>query len=419
MPTQAAAEVQSLIGADISALIAIRHDLHRHPEIMFQEQRTSHVVQRELAELGIEFKAGLAGGTGVLAYLPATGVPNPDSMGLGSPSGSPADSVALRADMDALPILEETGKAYASENEGVMHACGHDGHTTILLGAARALSRLEHRPNNVTFVFQPAEEGGAGGEKMCDDGCLLGEAGGGLGAPVSRIFGLHGWPQQPLGTVATRPGPLLAATDEFEITIRGTQAHAAYPHLGRDPIVAASALVGALQTIASRSASPLDSVVVTVGMLHAGSAKNVIPETARLEGTIRTLRQDTRAATEHRFKLIVDQVTSAYGCHADIDFQAGYPVTYNDAGLVEHFNDVARATIGDDRVLEVPEPSMGGEDFSFYAQHVPACFYLLGLLRDGEDPLRVAQLHQPTFDFNDDAIATGVEMMCKLAMATR
>ena len=285
---------------------------------MFEESRTSEVVQRHLAELGIPFKAGLAGGTGVVAHLPAT--------------NGGTDTVALRADMDALPISEETGKAYASEHEGVMHACGHDGHTTILLGAARALAKLEHRPNGVTFVFQPAEEGGAGGQKMCDEGALLGESGGGVGSPVSRIFGLHGWPQMPLGTVATRPGPLLASTDEFEITIRGVQAHAAYPHLGRDPIVAASALVGTLQSIASRHVSPIDSVVVTVGMLHAGSAKNVIPETARLEGTIRSLRAETRTEAVRRVKLIADQVATAYGCHAEIDLQEGYPVTSNDPG---------------------------------------------------------------------------------------
>lgn len=405
MPTQAASDVHALIQADLPDLISIRHDLHRHPEIMFEETRTCQVVQQHLTDLGVPFKAGLAGGTGVVAHLPATN------------GGS--ETVALRADMDALPILEETGKAYASENEGVMHACGHDGHTAILLGAARALSKLEERPNAVTFVFQPAEEGGAGGQKMCEDGALLGEAGGGVGSPVTRIFGLHGWPQMPLGTVATRPGPLLAATDEFEITIRGVQAHAAYPHLGRDPIVAASALIGALQSIASRTVSPIDSVVVTVGRIHAGSAKNVIPESAHLEGTIRTLRAETRTEATHRLKLIADQVATAYGCRADVDLQEGYPVTSNDPELVDHFNKVAQETIGAERVGHVDEPSMGGEDFSFYGHHVPACFYLLGLLPDGEDPLRIPQLHQPTFDFNDGAIATGVEMMCRLALATR
>ena len=405
MPTQTASDVRALVQTDLPDLISIRHDLHRYPEIMFQESRTSELVQKQLTELGIPFKAGLAGGTGVVAHLPAT--------------NGAGDTVALRADMDALPINEETGKAYASENPGVMHACGHDGHTTILLGAARALSKVEHRPNGVTFVFQPAEEGGAGGQKMCEDGALLGDAGGGVGSPVTRIFGLHGWPQMPLGTVATRPGPLLASTDEIEITIRGVQAHAAYPHLGRDPIVAASALVVALQSIASRTVSPLDSVVVTIGMMHAGSAKNVIPETARLEGTIRTLRAETRTEAVHRVKLIADQVATAYGCRAEVNLQQGYPVTSNDSKLVEHFYDVARETVGDDRVGHVEEPSMGGEDFSFYGHHVPACFYLLGLLPDGQDPMGVAQLHQPTFDFNDNAIATGVEMMCKLALATR
>jgi len=392
------------IDSHLPELVAIRRDLHQHPELMFEETRTSGVVTRELAALGIEFRSGLARGTGVVAHLPAT-------------SADAGDAVALRADMDALPILEATDRAYASKTPGTMHACGHDGHVTMLLGAARVLSEVECRPNPVTFVFQPAEEGGAGGRHMCDDGVLLGADGGGIGPKVGRIFGIHGWPMIPIGVVSTRPGPLLAATDEFFITIRGVGGHAAYPHLANDPIVAASSVVTALQTIASRAASPLDSVVCTVGKIAGGSATNVIPQTVELAGTIRTLRSETRRMARDRLFTIAESAAAAHGCRAEVDFQEGYPVTRNDDALTAHFFSVAHEALGADRVELMPEPSMGGEDFSYYGQHVPACFFLLGLLPRGEDPSKMPLLHQPEFDFNDDAISTGVEMFCRLALA--
>jgi amidohydrolase len=376
--------LRSTIDANLSELIAIRHDLHAHPELMFEEKRTSEVVQRELSALGIEFKPGLAKGTGVVAHLPAT-------------VDTEADAVALRADMDALPIIEATGRSYASTTPGTMHACGHDGHVAMLIGAARVLSATEHRPNPVTFVFQPAEEGGAGGRFMCDDGALLGASGGGVGPKVGRIFGAHGWPAIPLGVVSTRPGPLLAATDEFYITIRGVGGHAAYPHLTKDPVVAASGVVTALQTMASRAASPLDSLVCTVGRIAGGSANNVIPETVQLDGTIRTLRPETRRLAHDQLFTIAESVAAAHGCHAEVDFHEGYPVTHNDDALTEHFFGVARDALGSERVQLMPEPSMGGEDFSFYGKHVPACFFLLGLLPDGDDPMQTPLLHQPEF----------------------
>lgn len=405
MPTTTVASAAALrerIEPELGELIAIRHDLHQHPELMFEERRTSELVARELRALGIETKTGLAGGTGVLGYLPPT-------------IETEARATALRADMDALPLTEITAKPYASTVPGRMHACGHDGHVAILLGVARVLAKLEHRPRPVTFVFQPAEEGGAGGEKMCDDGCLLGAAGGGLGAPVGEIFGLHGWPSVPVGHVSTRPGPLLAATDEFDIRVVGVGGHAAYPHLARDPVVAAAAIVTALQTIASRTASPLDSVVCTVGKIAGGTVNNVIPEAVELVGTVRTLRAETRTIARRRLFEIAEGVAAAHGCKAEVVWHDGYPVTSNDAALTEAFFETARATLGEDRVRLTPEPGMGGEDFSYYGRHVPGCFYLLGLLAKGEDPARVPQLHQPTFDFNDDAIATGVELMAALA----
>lgn len=395
--------LRDVIQSDLAELTAFRHDLHTHPELSYEEERTSARVCEELDRLGIAHKPGVAK-TGIVAHLPAT-------------DSTSRDAVALRADMDALPITETTGRAYASKTPGVMHACGHDGHTTILLGAARALNALEHRPNPVTFLFQPAEEGGAGGMRMCDEGCLLGEGGGGVGPKVGRVFGLHGWPEIPVGQIASKPGPLLAATDDFVVRVRGTGGHAAYPHLAHDPVVATAHVITALQTIASRNVGPTDSVVVTVGRVTGGTANNVIPTVMEFIGTVRTLNPTTRQTAKERFFKVVEQTASAHGCHAEIDWEEGYPVTSNDPALTEHFFAVAREGIGGERVGLVEHPSLGGEDFSYYGRHVPACFFLLGLLAPGDDPATTPKLHQPHFDFNDEAIPTGVEMMCRLALA--
>jgi len=407
------AKLRDLTDHELKWLVTTRRSFHREPELSFKEHKTAARIAGELTSLRIEridgVGAEIAGkrGTGVVGYLP--------------PTEGPADrpAVALRADIDALPITEETGAEHASANEGVMHACGHDGHITILLGAARVLSRLDRRPNPVTFIFQPAEEGGGGAEKLVRDGVLRGEGGGpaGIGRPVARIFGLHGWPDVPVGTVSSREGPLLAATDDFVVTVRGVGGHAAYPHLARDPIVATGAIVQALQTISSRNTDPVDAVVCTVGRVRGGVANNVIPETVEFEGTIRTLRDGSRAMAEHRFKDIVTKTAEAHGCTAEIDFQPGYPVTHNDPGATREFFGVARDAFGNARVGLVPAPGLGGEDFSYYGREIPACFFLLGLLPEGADPAGVPKLHQPKFDFNDDAIATGVEAMCRLALA--
>ena len=391
------------IDREMPHLVAFRRDLHRHPELSYQERRTSARVHAELEALGIACRAGLAGGTGLIAHLPAATADHNDG------------AVALRADMDALPIEERTGREYASGTPGVMHACGHDGHTTILLGAARVLSRVE-RPRPVTLLFQPAEEGGAGADRLCREGALAGESGGGIGAPVSRIYGLHGWPQLPLGSVATRPGELLAATDDFVVAIRGVGGHAAFPHLARDPVLAGAHAVVMLQSIASRETSPLDAVVCTVARFTGGSASNIIPASVELEGTVRTLRASTRRDAKESFFRIVEGAAAAAGCRAEIRWDEGYPATINDAGLTERFFAVARSTLGPERVTLAPEPVMGGEDFSFYGRHVPACFFMLGLLPPGADPATTPKLHQAEFDFNDDALATGVEMMCRLAL---
>lgn len=393
-------EIRALIAKELPSLTALRHDLHAHPELAFNENRTSKVVQKELAALGLAFKAGMAK-TGVVAFLPST-------------SGNNASSVGLRADMDALPIEEAMGKPYSSTCPGVMHACGHDGHTTMLVGAARVLKALSHRPNAVSFVFQPAEENGGGGHVLCQEGVLKGQAGGGIGAPIRCMFGQHGWPSLDVGTVWTKPGAVLANTDDFYITVKGVQAHGAYPHQGRDTIVCGSAIVTALQTIASRNVGPLDSVVVTVGEFHAGTATNIIPQEAKLVGTVRTLSAATKAIAKERLFALVEYTAKAHGCEAEINWVDGYPATINDAALTERFMTLARNAVGSERVGLLPEPSMGGEDFAFYGQEVPACFFMLGLKPSGAD--RFPSLHQPDFDFNDNALALGIEMMVLAAV---
>lgn len=398
MTTTQTDRVRDLIADEVDDLITIRRDLHAHPELGYEEFRTSGLVQGELADAAIEFVAGLAGGTGVLGHLPG-------------PSGG---AIGLRADMDALPITEVTDLQYKSTNEGAMHACGHDGHTAILIGAARVLAKLAAEsglPRPVSFVFQPAEEGGAGGRRMIEDGCLDGSR---LGPPIENMFGLHGWPQMPLGVVGTRPGPLLAAADTFEIEVTGVGSHAAFPHLGADPIVAGAAIVNAVQSIISRNTDPLDAAVLSVTQFHSGTTHNIIPESARIEGTVRTLTDDVQERTKSRMKEVAERIASAHECTASFTYRYGYPVTRNDPGAVDIFEATATKALGPERIVHIPTPFMGAEDFSFYCEKVPSCFFVVGLLPPGQESM--PQLHQPTFNFEDIAIATGVELFCRLAL---
>ncbi|MBS1714266.1 MAG: amidohydrolase [Armatimonadetes bacterium] len=389
-------DLRARIAADHDYLSDFRRDLHRHPELMYQETRTSRRVCEELDKAEIQYVKGLAGGTGVLAYLPAT-----------EPGGQ---TVALRADMDALPIHEETGLDYASTVPGKMHACGHDGHTTVLLGAARALKDEPVRRNDVLFLFQPAEEGGAGADRMISDGVLDGRL---VGKRVDVVYGHHGNPWIGAGDFSVRNGPMMAATDEFRVTIAGKGGHAAMPHRTVDPVMALVQVVGALQTVASRNVSPLDAIVFSVTVLEAGHAHNVIPETAVFAGTMRTLLPETRELGERRFEEIVTGVAQAMGCTCEIEWRVGYPVTANDPWATDRFRSIARGLWGG-RVKEEEEPTMGGEDFSFYGKVVPACFFYAGLKRDGDiDP---AGLHTPRFDFNDAVIPDCVETFCRLAL---
>ncbi len=392
--------LSNLVQDELPAAVATRHDLHAHPELGYKETRTSEVVQRHLSALGIEFKSGVAGGTGVLGWIPAT-----------SDAGS-ARTVALRADMDALPILENTGVEYQSTTPGVMHACGHDGHTTILMTTASLLKKLPERRNNVLLVFQPAEEGGAGGEKMCIEGALRGAL---IGRPADAIFGLHGFPNIKVGHVTTRNGPLLAAASQFVVHIKGKGAHAAQPNAGIDPIVIAAHIITALQTIASRSVNPVDSVVVTVGQVIAGVAHNVIPDSAKLSGTLRALNDATNELGKRKIGEISENVAAAFGGSASVEWIGAYPVTFNDPTLTDEFRQVASRVLGSDFVHEEAHPTMGGEDFSFYGREVPASFFFLGLLPDGRESY--PNLHSPEFDFNDHAIPTGVRLMCELAQS--
>lgn len=390
--------VRALIAEELPGLIELRHDLHMHPELMYQEFRTADVVRRELSRAGVEFVPGMAGGTGTLAALP----------------GDASRAIALRADMDALPIHEESDRPWRSRHDGVMHACGHDGHTAVLLGAVRVLARLSRDgslPRPVIFIFQPAEEGGAGGRRMVEEGALDGSR---LGAAASEAFALHGWPHFELGTAGTREGPMLAASDRFEIRVDGEGGHAAWPHATRDPVPAACAIVAALQTIVSRNAHALDPSVLSVTTINAGTAFNVIPAHATIQGTVRTLSAESRTLFERRIAEIASGIALAHGCHATSTYRHGYPITSNDAGAVACFERVAKGIVGADRLRHVPHPVMVGEDFAFYGQEVPSCFFALGLR-----PPQVSSmpdLHQPDFDFTDAAIALGVELFAGLAL---
>jgi len=387
------AHVSTLISEILPELIALRHDLHSHPELGYQEHETARRVLERLERLpGISIRRNVAE-TGIIATLGAE---------------KPGPCIALRADMDCLPIQEQTGRPYASKHPGRMHACGHDGHTTCLVGAATALARLSdalHGP--VKFIFQPAEEGGAGGRRMCEAGALDDPR-------ADAIFALHGWPLMELGTAGCRIGPSLASTNPFEIIVHGVGAHAAYPHKGIDPILIASHIVVALQSVVSRNTDPNDACVVTVGAIEAGTAENIIPPSARMRGTIRTLNPQLRGRAVQRVREIAQRIADAFDGRADVNIREGYPVTVNEPTATEFFLQTARETLGDDAVDPNVPPSLGGEDFAFYGERIPAAFWRLGVRPRGVE--NFPNLHQPTFDFPDDAIPIGVRLHCELAL---
>jgi hippurate hydrolase len=366
----------------VEEVTALRHDFHRHPELLYDVHRTAGIVADKLREFGVDEVIEGIGRTGVVGVI----------RGRSNTSGR---SVALRADMDALPIEEQTNRPYASRTPGKMHACGHDGHTAMLLGTAKHLAQTRDFDGTVIAVFQPAEEGGGGARAMIEDG-LTDRFG------VNKYFALHSLPGVPVGQFATREGPIMAATAQFDVVIEGKGAHAAMPSQGIDPVVVSAQIISALQTISSRSVDPLKSVVVSVTSVHAGSAYNVIPAHAELKGTIRFLDKEVGAQVEERFRAIVEQGARMFGARASIEYRYGYPVTVNhanEAGLAVRAASVI-AEGGRDGVREML-PTMGAEDFSYMLESRPGAFVFIG---NGDS----APLHNPAYDFNDEAIPYGI-----------
>jgi amidohydrolase len=371
-------------------LAAWRQELHRHPETAFEEARTAAFVAERLRGFGLDEVHGGIGGTGVVGVLRA---------------GSGRGTIALRADMDALPITEETGVPYASQVPGRMHACGHDGHTVMLLGAARYLAETRRFDGTVYLVFQPAEESGGGARVMLEEGLFE-------RFPPDRVFALHNWPGLPLGSFAFHDGPVMAATDRFAIHLQGKGGHAAMPHQGRDPLLAAAQLVQAAQGIVARNVDPVDSAVVSITRLHAGEAYNVIPDSAELSGTTRSFRAETRDLLERRLGEVVRGVALAAGIEATLDYQRGYPPTVNHAAETGLAASCAAEIVGESRVARGALPSMAAEDFAYMLEQRPGCYAWMGV----DDPTRpAAALHSPHYDFNDEAIPIGASWLARLA----
>jgi hippurate hydrolase len=367
-----------------------RHDLHAHPELALQETRTSGVVQAKLREFGVdEIVTGIAR-TGVVGVIRG--------------SGTSGRAIGLRADMDALPIVEETGAPYASRNHGVMHACGHDGHTTMLLGAAKYLAETRNFDGTVYVIFQPAEENMAGGDIMVKEGLFD-------RCPVEMVFGMHNWPQMPAGTFAWREGPVMAAVANIEITITGKGAHGAMPHFGIDPVVIASHIVTALQTIVARNVEPLDAGVVTIGHIAGGHTYNVIPETVRMLGTARWFTDRVGDQLENGVRRLATGIAESFGAHANVVFSRDYPATINDPEATTLARRAAEAVAGEARVRFMEKPTMGGEDFAFMLNAKQGSYIMLGGGRGKDD----AMVHHPRYDFNDEVLPVGASYWATLA----
>ena len=374
--------------ADLADEIATwRRDFHENPEILFDVHRTAGIVAEKLKEFGCDEVVTGLGQTGVVGVI----------RGRSNNSGR---VIGLRADMDALPIEEATDVPYKSKVPGKMHACGHDGHTAMLLGAAKYLAETRNFDGTAIMIFQPAEEGGGGGDAMVKDG-LMERFG------VQEVYGMHNMPGIPVGHFAIRPGAMMAAADRFTITIGGKGGHAARPHDCIDPVVTAAHLITALQTVASRSVDPLASAVVSVCTVKAGDAFNVIPQTATLLGTVRTLSPEVRDLSETRIRAIVDNICAAFGATVQIEYNRGYPVTMNDPDRTEFMAEVARAVAGDNAVDTSIQPLMGAEDFSYMLEQRPGAYIFLG---NGD----TAGVHHPAYDFNDEAAPYGVSLWAKI-----
>ena len=364
-----------------------RHELHSHPELGYEEEWTSNFVAEKLESFGIEVHKGL-GKTGVVGVLKGIKA---------NQGGGGNKAIGLRADMDALPMIEENNFVYKSKFDGRMHACGHDGHTAMLLGAAKVLSLKRDFDGTVYFIFQPAEEGGGGGLAMIEDGMFE-------HFPMDSVWGMHNWPGMEEGTVAIHKGSVMAAADRFEVTVNGSGGHAAMPQATNDPVLATTAIVQALQQIVSRKQSPLDAVVVSVTQINAGSGFNIIPQKVDFIGTIRTINSDTRISVHKQFTDICEATALAYGCVAEVSVIKGYPVTVNHIEESEKAIEIASGLFGDESVKTNLPPSMGAEDFAYMLEKKPGSYIWLGA---GEGRSG-CMLHNTKYDFNDNVLPLGI-----------
>ena len=372
-------------------LTAVRRDIHAHPELAFNEERTSSLVADKLAAWGIEVHRGLAK-TGIVGVI--AGKRKASGRGIG-----------LRADMDCLPMHERNTFEHKSRNEGRMHACGHDGHTTMLLGAARYLAETRNFDGTAYVIFQPAEEGGGGGQVMVQEGLFE-------RFPANEIYGLHNWPGLPPGKMAVRAGPVMAATDEVQITVHGRGGHGAMPHMAVDPVVVSAHVITALQSIASRSVSPLESVVVSICSMATSQVGvfNVIPDHVKLVGTVRSFQPEIRSLAERRLREIVTKTAEAFGAAAEVTYARGYPATVNSAREAQFAAQVGKQLFGAENVITEHEPTMGGEDFSYMLQARPGAYVFLG--QGGAQG--GCLLHNPNYDFNDEVIPLGAGYLAAL-----
>src|SRR6202050_5560554 len=383
------------IRAEAATMQALRRDIHAHPELCFQEQRTSDLIADALAGWGIPVHRGL-GKTGVVGIVK---------------NGNGSRAVGLRADIDALPVTEHNTFAHASVNPGKMHACGHDGHTAMLLAAAKYLARHRNFDGTVYLVFQPAEEGGGGAREMIKEGLFK-------LFPMDAIFGAHNWPGLGVGQFALRSGPVFASTSEFKVTIRGRGAHAAMPHNGIDPIPVACQIVHAFQTIISRNKRPIDTGLISVTMINAGEATNVIPDTCVLQGTARTFTIEVLDLIEERMRRIAEATCQAFGATCEFVFRRNYPPTVNHPEATKFAHKLLSGLVGAHNVKEF-EPTMGGEDFSYFLLEKPGCYFLIGngdgSHRSGGHGAGPCMLHNSSYDFNDELIPLGGSMWVSLA----
>ena len=386
------------IATEAASIAAIRRDIHAHPELCFEEVRTADLVAARLTEWGIPIHRGL-GRTGVVGIVH------------GRDGGACGRAVGLRADMDALPMQEFNTFAHASRHAGKMHACGHDGHTAMLLGAARHFACQRDFDGTVYLIFQPAEEGGGGAREMIADGLFD-------RFPMEAVFGMHNWPGHPVGTFLVSPGPVMASSNEFRIVIRGRGSHAALPHNGIDPVPIACQMVQAFQTIISRNKKPIDAGVISVTMIHAGEATNVVPDSCELQGTVRTFTTEVLDLIESRMKQIAEHTCAAHDAACEFEFVRNYPPTVNSAPEAAFAREVMADIVGADRVL-TQEPTMGAEDFAYMLQARPGAYCFIangdGAHREMGHGGGPCTLHNPSYDFNDDLIPLGATYWVQLA----